>query len=176
RTNLSQNGHEPGGIPGIKRDVKCVQVLGFSAWPRPLHSRALRQPNPPLRGTFTHSRFLTDRWRFAPAQRHLSPHPCGSPWNPSIVQRFGMSPQHPRCSRNALSCLTIAANPVGSPFMATDLRIFDKHYAIYGDPTFTGPDAASAWSQLTSNSNWRAVSAWPSPYLVPPNLVRTDAR
>jgi len=61
------------------------------ARPRPLHSPALRQPHSPLRGAFTPSAFLTDRRRFAPAQRRLSPHPCGSSWKPSVVQRVGMA-------------------------------------------------------------------------------------
>jgi len=61
------------------------------ARPRPLHSPALRQPRSPLRGAFTPSAFLTDRRRFAPAQRRLSPHPCGSSWKASLVQRVGMA-------------------------------------------------------------------------------------
>jgi len=61
------------------------------ARPRPLHSPALRQPHPPLRGAFTPSAFLTDRRRFAPAQRRLSRHPCRSPWKASFVQRVGMA-------------------------------------------------------------------------------------
>jgi len=61
------------------------------ARPRPLHSPALRQPHSPLRGAFTPSAFLTDRRRFAPAQRRLSRHPCRSPWKPSVVQRMGMA-------------------------------------------------------------------------------------
>jgi len=61
------------------------------ARPRPLHSPALRQPRSPLRGAFTPSAFLTDRRRFAPAQRRLSRHPCRSPWKASLVQRVGMA-------------------------------------------------------------------------------------
>jgi len=67
------------------------------ARPRPLHSPALRQPRSPLRGAFTPSAFLTDRRRFAPAQRRLSRHPCRSPWKASVVQRVGMAPSNPRC-------------------------------------------------------------------------------
>jgi len=68
------------------------------ARPRPLHSPALRQPHSPLRGAFTPSAFLTDRRRFAPAQRRLSRHPCRSSWKASLVQRVGMSLHNPRCT------------------------------------------------------------------------------
>ncbi len=117
------------------------------AWPRPLHSPALRQPSPPLRGAFARSRFLTDRRRFAPAQRCLSPHPCGSPWNPSLGQRVGMSPQHPRCDSNAFSCFIFAVCFVGAPFMAT--RVIALILARPGRPD-------GRWLRFRCVQYWRA--------------------
>ncbi len=77
--------------------ARCAAHEQRAPGPRPLHSPALRQPHSPLRGPFTRSVFLTDRRRFAPAQRRLSRHPCRSPWKPSLVQRVGMALHKPRC-------------------------------------------------------------------------------
>jgi len=96
------------------RDARCIfrspwqwQMLlprcgdrAEGARPRPLHSPALRQPHSPLRGAFTPSAFLTDRRRFAPAQRRLSRHPCRSTWKASLVQRVGMALSTPAASHD----------------------------------------------------------------------------
>ncbi len=48
----------------------------------------------------------TDRRRFAPAQRRLSPHPCGSSWQRSFTQRVRMAPLPPRCMTCAFQSLS----------------------------------------------------------------------
>jgi len=56
--------------------------------PGPAPALSGKHNRPPKAGSLSKSIFLTDRTRFAPAQRALSPHPCGSSWKTLLPRRL----------------------------------------------------------------------------------------
>ncbi len=89
----SLRGPEAGSVRRQRRQQPVLRHgdRAEDAWPRPLHSPALRQPRPPLRGSLAHARFPeTGRHSLllsAPFRRR----PVGSSRNRALPRRTRMA-------------------------------------------------------------------------------------
>ena len=102
------------GAGSVRRQLRQLPVprhgdRAEGAWPRPLHSPALRQPRPPLRGSLAHARFPgTGRYSLlltAPFRRR----PVGSSRNRALPRRTRMA-LPPAAALFSLCCFFMAGS------------------------------------------------------------------